>query len=102
MRDQNLFEALQNVCNFTALESDMDEIKRAIEKDKTPPTFPECVSDDGFFIWYKEQQYDQHRQDELSVYKPWQECRSRCVSIFEENARLKQQIEELKRNTEKK
>ncbi|BFP39522.1 hypothetical protein FGF1_03670 [Flavobacteriaceae bacterium GF1] len=32
-RGQNLFEALQDVCGFIALESDMDEIIRAVEKD---------------------------------------------------------------------
>ena len=31
---QNLFEALQNVCGFTALENDMFEIINAYEKDK--------------------------------------------------------------------
>lgn len=30
---QNLFEALQNVCDFIALESDMTEIVNAVEKD---------------------------------------------------------------------
>lgn len=34
MAYQNLFEALQNVCGFTALESDMLEIINAYEKDK--------------------------------------------------------------------
>lgn len=34
MRDQKLFEALQDICDFTALETDMDEIKRAIFTDK--------------------------------------------------------------------
>ena len=34
MAYQNLFEALQNVCGFTALESDMFEIINAYEKDK--------------------------------------------------------------------
>ena len=34
MRNQNLFEALQAVCGFTALESEMDEILRAVEKDE--------------------------------------------------------------------
>ena len=29
----NLFNALYDVCGFTALESDMDEIIRAVEKD---------------------------------------------------------------------
>jgi antirestriction protein ArdC len=33
MRHQNLFEALQNVCGFTAIESDMLEIINAYEKD---------------------------------------------------------------------
>lgn len=32
--NQKLFEALENVCNFTALESDMFEIKEAIVKDE--------------------------------------------------------------------
>lgn len=32
-RGQHLFEALQNVCGFIALESDMDEIISAIELD---------------------------------------------------------------------
>lgn len=32
-RNQNLFNTLQSVCNFIALESDMDEILRAVEKD---------------------------------------------------------------------
>jgi hypothetical protein len=34
MAYQKLFEALQNVCGFTALESDMFEIIDAYEKDK--------------------------------------------------------------------
>lgn len=34
MKNQNLFKALQNVCGFTALESDMFEIINAYEKDK--------------------------------------------------------------------
>ena len=34
MAYQNLFEALQNVCGFTALESDMLEIVNAYEKDR--------------------------------------------------------------------
>ena len=34
MAYQKLFEALQNVCGFTALESDMFEIINAYEKDK--------------------------------------------------------------------
>ena len=34
MRYQNLFNALQNVCAFTALQSDMLEIINAYEKDK--------------------------------------------------------------------
>ena len=34
MAYQNLFEALQNVCGFTALESEMFEIINAYEKDK--------------------------------------------------------------------
>ena len=33
MSRQKLFEALKNVCDFTALESDMDEIERAIITD---------------------------------------------------------------------
>lgn len=33
MRNQNLFNALKDVCGFTALESDMEEIKYAIKKD---------------------------------------------------------------------
>ena len=32
-RGQKLFEALQNVCDFIALESDMDEIIKAVEED---------------------------------------------------------------------
>lgn len=32
-RGQHLFNALYDVCGFTALESDMDEIIRAVEKD---------------------------------------------------------------------
>src|SRR3990167_8305713 len=35
MKHQNLFEALQNVCGFTALESDIFEIIAAYEKDKS-------------------------------------------------------------------
>ena len=35
MAYQNLFEALQNVCGFTALESDMFEIINAYEKDRS-------------------------------------------------------------------
>lgn len=34
MPNQNLFEALQRVCDFTALETDMQEIIDAVEKDK--------------------------------------------------------------------
>jgi hypothetical protein len=34
MQNKNLFEALQQICNFTALESDMFEIIAAVEKDK--------------------------------------------------------------------
>jgi hypothetical protein len=34
MQNKNLFEALQQICNFTALESDMREIIDAVEKDK--------------------------------------------------------------------
>ena len=34
MKNQNLFEALHNVCGFTALESDMFEIINAYEKDR--------------------------------------------------------------------
>lgn len=34
MAYQNLFKALQNVCGFTALESDMFEVINAYEKDK--------------------------------------------------------------------
>ena len=34
MAYQNLFEALQNVCGFTALESEMFEIINAYEKDR--------------------------------------------------------------------
>jgi hypothetical protein len=34
MNRQKLFETLQEVCNFTALESDMDEIQRAIFTDE--------------------------------------------------------------------
>lgn len=32
-RGQNLFNALYDLCGFIALESDMDEIIRAVEKD---------------------------------------------------------------------
>ncbi len=32
--NQNLFNALHDICSFTALESDMDEIKRAVLKDQ--------------------------------------------------------------------
>jgi hypothetical protein len=32
-KGHHLFEALQNVCDFIALESDMDEIVKAVEKD---------------------------------------------------------------------
>ena len=35
MENQHLFEALQNVCGFTALESDIFEIIAAYEKDKS-------------------------------------------------------------------
>jgi hypothetical protein len=46
MRNQNLFEALERICGFTALESDMSEIIAAYGKDvvedkkqvKTPKT----------------------------------------------------------------
>jgi hypothetical protein len=34
MRNQNLFNALQDVCNFTALQSDLDQIIRAVKKDE--------------------------------------------------------------------
>lgn len=34
MRNQNLFETLQDVCGFIALEIDMDEILRAVDKDR--------------------------------------------------------------------
>jgi len=33
MRNQNLFEALERICGFTALETDMAEIISAYEKD---------------------------------------------------------------------
>ena len=33
MRNQNLFNAIKDVCGFTALQSDMEEIKNAIKKD---------------------------------------------------------------------
>ena len=32
--NRNLFNALHDICGFTALESDMDEIKRAIIQDQ--------------------------------------------------------------------
>ncbi len=35
MAHQNLFEALQNVCGFTALETDIYEIINAYEKDRS-------------------------------------------------------------------
>ena len=38
MTNQKLFEALQRVCGFTALESDMFEIIRAVEADKMTMT----------------------------------------------------------------
>jgi hypothetical protein len=38
MTNQKLFEALKRVCGFTALESDMFEIIRAVEADKMPMT----------------------------------------------------------------
>jgi hypothetical protein len=40
MNNQNLFEALQNVCGFTALESDMFEIINAYDKDKSEQLMP--------------------------------------------------------------
>lgn len=33
MRNQNLFNAIKDVCGFTALQSDMEEIKNAIKKE---------------------------------------------------------------------
>jgi hypothetical protein len=36
MTNQKLFEALQRVCGFTALQSDMAEIVSAVELDKMP------------------------------------------------------------------
>jgi hypothetical protein len=42
---QNLFEALQNVCGFTALQSDMDEIIRAVEKDRGTSGCDVCGSE---------------------------------------------------------
>jgi hypothetical protein len=38
MTNQKLFEALERVCGFTALQSDMFEIIRAVEADKMPMT----------------------------------------------------------------
>jgi hypothetical protein len=38
MTNQKLFEALERVCGFTALQSDMAEIIRAFELDKMPTT----------------------------------------------------------------
>ncbi len=38
MTNQKLFEAIQRVCGFTALESDMFEIIKAVEADKMPLT----------------------------------------------------------------
>lgn len=34
-RGQNLFKALRDVCDFTALESDMDELVKAVEADNS-------------------------------------------------------------------
>jgi hypothetical protein len=38
MPNQKLFEALQRLCGFTVLQSDMFEIIRAVEADKIPMT----------------------------------------------------------------
>jgi len=38
MTNQKLFEALERVCGFTALQSDMAEIVNAVELDKMPTT----------------------------------------------------------------
>jgi len=38
MTNQKLFEALERVCGFTALETDMAEIIKAVEADKMPMT----------------------------------------------------------------
>ncbi|HJY63845.1 MAG TPA: hypothetical protein VJ455_06795 [Ignavibacteria bacterium] len=37
--NQNLFNALQNVAGFTALQSDMQEIIDAVDKDRIKPNF---------------------------------------------------------------
>lgn len=42
MSNQHLFNALQNVCGFIALETDMLEILRAVKKDQQPQT-PACT-----------------------------------------------------------
>ena len=48
MAYQNLFEALQNVCGFTALESDMFEIINAYEKDKAEQdAYKRSIDDKG-------------------------------------------------------
>lgn len=42
MSNQNLFNALRNVCGFIALETDMQEILNAVEKDSNERTAPIC------------------------------------------------------------
>lgn len=47
MTNQKLFEALERVCGFTALETDMLEIIRAVEADKMPMTEEPCCTPNG-------------------------------------------------------
>ena len=49
MTYQNLFEALQSVCGFTALESDMFEIIAAYEKDIAGLSVNAMKKQRGFF-----------------------------------------------------
>jgi hypothetical protein len=57
-----------------------------------PSTFPECVSDaEASKFWHSLKATDK------SAMRMWQESRSRCLGLFEENQRLTQRIEQMRK-----
>lgn len=69
MAHQKLFEALQNVCNFTTLESDMQEIMRAAKQDYDEAfEFAKWIDREHATLWHND---DDKIITTEELYKEW-------------------------------
>lgn len=89
-RGLNLFEALENICGFIALESDMDEIVSAVEKDNLP-MWNECEQEQvskRFSSAEKMAEWLHNNYEEIALNNGWktqEDCQVPFLDLPKEN-----------------